>query len=108
MSLSTLRGSKTKSFKIVPPIPFEASEPKKLPKHKYCSFEVPIAKGSEQLMKLEGYMHESGDCEQYLLWQDQVTSIITGLNIKKYEDRMNLIDQLTEGDMKNKFVVAKN
>ena len=45
-----------KSFKIVPPIPFKASELKKLPKHKYRSFKVLIAKGSKQLMKLEGYM----------------------------------------------------
>ena len=71
-----------KPFKIVPLILFKASEPKKLPKHKYRSFHVPITKGSKQVMKLEGYIYESGDCKQYLLWQDQVTSIITGLNIK--------------------------
>ena len=108
MSLSTLRGSKTKSFRIIPPITFEATEPKKLPKHKYRSFEVPISKGSKQMMKLEGYIYDSGNCEQFLLWQDQINSILSGLNIKRYEDKINLIDQLVEGDLKNKFVSAKN
>ena len=107
MSLSTLRGStKTKSFKITPPIPFEASEPKKLPKHKYQTFKVPITKGSKQTMKLEGYIYDSGNCEQYLLWKEQIESIINGLSIKKYDDKIKLIEQLCEGDLKNKLVEA--
>ena len=59
-------------------------------------------------MKLEGYMYKSGDCKQYLLWQDQVTLIITSLNIKKYNNKVNLIKQLIEGDLRHKFSTAKS
>ena len=67
-------------------------------------FEVLITKGSKQIMKLEGYIYNSGNCEQYLLWQDQMNSIITGLSVKKYNDRIKFIKQLIQGDFKNKLV----
>ena len=103
--LSTLRGPKSKSFTIVPMIPFKASELKKLPKHKYQMFKVLINKNSKQVIKLEGY---NKNCEQYLLWQNQVMSIINSLNVKKYNEKINLINQLIEGNLRNKFVTAKS
>ena len=58
------------------------------------------------MMKLEGYIYNSANCKQYLLWKEQIESIINSLSIKKYNDKIKLIEQLCKGNLKNKLVKA--
>ena len=113
MSLSTLckancqEGNKNKNRSIVPPIPFDKDPPIKLSKADWREFNIPVQEGSEKTMSVRVPVLKRGTCKQHLAWFENVILVLKGFKIEAPTARLNLMEQLVKGYMKEKLSATR-